>query len=255
MIDCKKWRSLQGDITTSSLWISSFVTKSKPLFLIPRRDWGFKNSREFHGIFIPEIPYQFIRRFCPENGVIWDCFGGSGTTYYTNEFIKKTLNETYELYINDLTPKCDFISQGDSRTYKIPKKADLVFVHPPYKNIIKYSDKAEDGSNHTSLEDYLKWGEEIATNIIPQVNSNGVIIIVCGNYYENGEEVDLGVYFKDVFVRVGEGKVKCKSHIIKDYGETKGSDGKNFNLNYFRQLKNGFNNFYGDNIFILRKSK
>ena len=33
------------------------------------------------------------------------------------------------------------------------------------------------------------------------------------------------------------------------------ADGKDFNLNYFRQLKNGFNNFYGDNIFILRKSK
>lgn len=80
--------------------------------------------------------------------------------------------------------------------------------------------------------------------------NKGYCILVCGNLYQDGEEKTLGVWVKDRFCKVG---FKCKSQIIKDYGETKGTDAKNYNLNYYRQLKNGYNNFYGDNIFILKK--
>lgn len=59
----KDWRNLQDDITTDSLWISKTSTKNYPLFIIPKRDWELKNDPDFQGLFIPEIPYQFIRRF------------------------------------------------------------------------------------------------------------------------------------------------------------------------------------------------
>ena len=39
-----------------------------------------------------------------------------------------------------------------------------------------------------------------------------------------------------------------------DYGETKGTKVKNHNLNYMRQLRGRYNNFYGDNIFILKRN-
>lgn len=61
----------------------------------------------------------------------------------------------------------------------------------------------------------------------------------------------LGVWGKDRFCK--NDKFICKAHIIKDYGETKGTEGKNYNLNYVRQLRSGYNNFYGDNIFILKR--
>lgn len=64
------------------------------------------------------------------------------------------------------------------------------------------------------------------------------------------EEIDFGVLSKDVIRNLG---YMCKSYIIKDYGETKGEDGRNYNLNYVRQLKGNYNNFYGENIFILQK--
>ena len=81
MLDIKKWRELQDDITTDSLWISNIHTKNRPLFIIPKRDWNIKNDSQFHGLFIPEIPYQFINRFCKtKEDIIFDPFYGSGTT-------------------------------------------------------------------------------------------------------------------------------------------------------------------------------
>lgn len=245
----KNWRDYQDDITTDSLWLSNVSTKNRPLFIIPKRpEMNISNSNTFHGLFIPEIPYQFIQRFYEPGKKIWDCFGGSGTTYRVVQY----LNCSEDLYISDINPQEDYISYGDATTDGPDYKCDLVFCHPPYHNIVKYSDKDNDGSNCKDVNDFLGWLDRVAINITNRLNDKGIVILVLGNIYEDGEEKTLGVWGKDVFCKHG---LKCKSHIIKDYGETKGSEGRNYNLNYYRQLKNGYNNFYGDNIFILKKEK
>lgn len=248
MVDTKDWRNLQDDITTDSLWISSTLTKNRPMFMIPKRDWDFKNSSTFHGLYIPEIPYQFIRRFLPENGIIWDCFGGSGTTYRVAQYLGVEKN----CILTDLNPIESYIQYGDATNHTLEQKADLIMCHPPYHDIVKYSDKPEDGSNQGSIEEFLDWLERVAINIKNNINKNGIVILVLGNCYVDGEEKTLGVWGKDRFCKHG---FKCKAHIIKDYGETKGTEGKNYNLNYVRQLRGGYNNFYGDNIFILKYTK
>lgn len=246
MIDVKNWRELQDDITTDSLWISSTSTKNRPMFIIPHRDFLPKNDPNFHGLFIPEIPYQFIRRFLPENGLIWDCFGGSGTTHRVAEY----LNE--RCILTDLHPTQDYIIKGDAVNYTLVEKADLVFCHPPYHDIVKYSDDPNDGSNQGSIEKFLEWMNAVANNIYNNTKKGSTVILVVGNLYTDGEEKTLGVWAKDEFCK--DKKFKCKAHIIKDYGETKGTEGKNYNLNYVRQLRGGYNNFYGDNIFILKRN-
>ena len=99
------------------------------------------------------------------------------------------------------------------------------------------------------MEEFLSWFERVTKNVIRYLDKQRFLILVCGNTYSNGEEHTLGVWCKDVIRKHG---FKCKSHIIKDYGETK-KGSKNYNLNFYRQLKGNYNNFYGDNIFILQK--
>lgn len=243
-MNTENWRELQDDITTDALWISSISTKNRPLFLIPHRNWDIQNDSNFHGLFIPEIPYQFIRRFTNEHDYVWDCFGGSGTTYRVAEYLNR------RCVINDLNPTQDYIIKGDSRYFNPLMKFKLVFIHPPYLNIVKYSNDDADGSNTEDVEKFLEWFEKVVANVTQYVAEKGFIVLVLGNVYIKGEEIDLGVYGKDIIRKYG---FKCKSHIIKDYGETKGTEGKNYNLNYVRQLRGNYNNFYGDNIFVLQK--
>lgn len=246
MIDIKNWRELQDDITTDALWISSESTKNRPMFKIPKRDFLHENDKNFHGLFIAEIPYQFIKRFLPEGGLIWDCFAGSGTTYNVASYLGE------RCILTDLNPKRDFIQYGDAVNYTLKEKADLIFCHPPYHDIVKYSDNPLDGSNQKDIDGFLDWLENVAINVSKNIKPGGICILVLGNLYMNGEEKTLGVWGKDRFCKHG---FICKSHIIKDYGETKGTEGKNYNLNYVRQLRGGYNNFYGDNIFILKYKK
>ena len=243
-LDISDWRTLQNDITTDGLWISSISTNNRPVFLIPKRDWNIRNDSGFHGLFIPEIPYQFIRRFTNEEDYVWDCFGGSGTTKRVADYLNRNC------IINDLHPTKDYIIEADTRTFNPNRNFKLVFMHPPYYNIVKYSDSIEDGSNQSDISAFYNWFEECVKNVNQYVENKGFIILVMGNIYIDGEEIDSGVACKEIIRKYG---YKCKSHIIKDYGETKGSDVRNYNLNFVRQLRGNYNNFYGDNIFILQK--
>lgn len=249
MFDIKEWRKLQNDITTDSLWISNTSTNNRPLFIIPKREWDIKNDKTFHGLFIPEIPYQFIIRFTKtKEDTIWDPFYGSGTT----QKVAKYLGYNNGIY-SDLNPIDNCCLKKDILDYKNDKsiEAQLAFCHPPYHNIVKYSEDNRDGSNKDTIDSFLDWLEDVSKIYFKHIKHNGFLILVLGNIYQNGEEKTLGVWGKDRFCK--NDKFICKAHIIKDYGETKGTEGKNYNLNYVRQLRNGYNNFYGDNIFILKR--
>ena len=102
-----------------------------------------------------------------------------------------------------------------------------------------------------TLKEYESWFDKVVANTTQYLDNGRFLVLVCGNLYKDGEEITLGYYAKEIIRRHG---FKLKSHIIKDYGETKsGNFGKFYNLNYYRQLRGNYNNFYGDNIFLLQK--
>ena len=237
----KNWKVIKKLITTNAVWLTG--NKDQTKFIIPKRTILPKNDKDFHGLFIPEIPFQFILRFTKRNEIVWDCFGGSGTTKKVADLLHR------ECIINDLNPVHNYIKRGDSRKFNPKKNVQLIFMHPPYWDIVKYSEQENDGSNQDTLKNYLNWFEDVVDNVIQYLDKNRFLILVCGNIYKNSEELTLGVWCKDIITKKG---FKLKSHIIKDYGVTKGGS-RTYNLNYYRQLRGNYNNFYGDNIFILQK--
>lgn len=248
-IELESWRKhlFEDLITTNARWISN--CSEKPLygnFIIPKRSFLPKPDNNHHGVWISEIPYQMILRFTKEGDIVWSQFGGSGVDYIVSTILNR------KCYINDLFPKESFIKEGDSRYYKLDENADLILSHPPYWDMVKYSEDERDGSSKKRLYDFLLWWEEIIVNSISNLKDGGYFVFACGNIYKNSEEIELGQLLLIVAKKHG---LILKQHIIKDYGETKGSESKNYNINYYRQIKGGYGNFYGDNIFILKKTK
>ena len=263
MIDWKKMK-YEDQITTDSLWITESQHNGK--LIIPKREMFKDFDSSFHGLFIPEIPYQMIRRFSKEGDKIWDCFAGGGTTYY----VAKKIGRENDVFLSDLTVKqnvngsiihfADVLNNEPLKEYKdiliTAHPFKMLFFHPPYYNIINFSESTDstqnnDLSNTSSLIDFLAKIELAIKNTTQYLQDNGTVILVCGNIWYNNEEIDLGVEIKEKFRKVG---FKCRSHIIKDYGETKAKIfGQGYNLQYYRNLKNNTNFFYGDNIFILQK--
>ena len=246
-IDLKNWREYLGDITTDALWISK-ETKSEllnyPIHVVPKRNNFPKNSSVFHGLFIPEIPYQAMLRFTKKGDTVWDCFGGSGTTKRVGDILQR------KTILNDLSPKEPYIKQGDSTTWNPGKQVQMIMMHPPYHDAVKYSEKNNDGSNQTGVEGFLKWFEDVVKNVTPWLEKDRFLVLVIANIYRDGEEKTTGVWCSDIVRKYG---FKLKSQIIKDNGDCKVNNPKEYNLKYYRELRFNFNNLYGDNIFYLQK--
>ena len=258
-MELRNWKKYKDDLklTTDGLWLSNFgrysgafilpKRDSSEIFVPPKRDIFCDFDSSFHGLFIPEIPYQFIIRFAKDSGWIWDCFAGSGTTHY----VANKLGCVNRCIVNDIEATKSYIIEADSKEfnplkYSNNEKIRLLFFHPPYFDIVKFTDKDQDLSLCENLDKFLVEINKVVKNVVQYVS--GFVILICGNIYYKGEEIDLGVIVKEMFRSCG---LKCKSHIIKDYGETK-AKGSGYSLQYYRNLKNNTNFFYGDNIFILQ---
>jgi len=240
-LDLKNWRKYKNDITTDAIWISNSSDKWK----IPKRDiFNDIKSKEFHGIFIPEIVYQMVLRYTKKGETVWDCFAGSGTTID----VCKKLNR--KVIANDIYSKRNDIIIADSRSFDPKQNVQLVFMHPPYFNIIKFTDKKEDLSNISELQEFLIEFEKVVANVTNYLDNERFLILVCGHIYYKNEHIPLGFHCMEIIRKYG---YKCKGIITKDYGETKEGHKNESNLQYYRMLKNGLWKFPGDNIFIMKK--
>ncbi|RKX99110.1 MAG: DNA methyltransferase, partial [Spirochaetes bacterium] len=149
------------------------------------------------------------------------------------------------------------IIKGDSRfinlkevfnKYKI-KKVQLILMHPPYHDIIKFSNDSRDLSNAKTVEDFIKMFCEVFDNTAPYLEKNRYLGIVIGDKYSKGEWIPLGFY---VMNEVLKRDFLLKSIIVKNFEETRGKRNQK-ELWKYRALVGGFYIFKHEYILLFKK--
>jgi DNA modification methylase len=228
-LNLENWK--ESEIWTDSLWI------------IPERDKTGKHNGFYHGNFVPQIPRQLILRYTKENETVLDPFLGSGTTAYEAEslnrnFIGVDIQKSLIDYVGkNVEPKNNFseLITGDStkiETFdeikKVLKKQNkrnvqLVILHPPYADIIKFSNLGGDLSNAKSLKDFLEKFSLVVKNTIELLEKGRYLAIVIGDKYKAGEWIPLGFYCMYEAQKLG---LNLKSIIIKNMAGNRAKQNK-----------------------------
>lgn len=256
-LDMKKWKEYD-DIYTDTLWI------------INKRDNSGVHSGKYHGNFIPQIPNQLFRRYTKKGDWILDPFMGSGTSIIEanrleRNFVGIELQQDIAIdsYNRILSEKKDNVSGqiyiGDSRTINLCKiKNDLsiqnfqfVIFHPPYWDIIKFSDDSNDLSNSSTKEDFLENFGLVVDNCCRHLEKNRYCAVVIGDKYANSEIVPLGFECMNLFLSKG---YKLKAIIVKNFEETRGKSNQKAIWRY-RALASDFYIFKHEYIMIFKKVK
>jgi hypothetical protein len=255
-INLNRWQEY-ADIITDSLWV------------LPKRDSTGAHLAWYWGNFIPQIPHQLMLRYTKKGDWILDPFVGSGTT----------LIECRRLGRNgigiDLNPEvasqaADLVGQeknrhsirteivtGDARTIDTRrilaklrvKQVQLLIMHPPYHDIITFSDDRKDLSNAGSTEQFVKMFGETLDNITPVLERGRYFGLVIGDKYSKGEWIPLGFYC------MGEALKRdysLKSIVVKNFEETRAKRDQK-QLWRYRALVGGFYIFKHEYIFIFKK--
>ena len=255
--DKEHWKEL--DINVDSLW------------LIGPRAKGGKRENNYHGNFVPQIPEQMIRRYTNENGVVLDMFMGSGTTLFEAESLNRKyigfdINQEiisnvkskmkgskcqYSIHNCDVTNASKTKAHISADLYKFGNLGvDLVISHPPYLDIVKFTDKKGDLSLISDVDDFIATYISCVQNVWESLNSKKYFVLVIGDLWRNGEVIPLGFLLMNAIKQ----NFKCllKGIVVKDMVGNRGKIGSEAIWRY-RALKSDNYLFKHEYIFVFRK--
>lgn len=104
---------------------------------------------------------------------------------------------------------------GNARKLSFIKNAqiDLIFAHPPYSDIIKYSEDIPDDLSCLSTEEFLTALIEVAEECYRVLKPGKYAAILIGDIRKKGMIVPLGLKTLNTFERAG---FKIKEIVIKE---------------------------------------
>ena len=256
-LNLNRWKEYD-DIITDSLWI------------LKKRDRSGEHKAAYWGNFIPQIPNQLLKRYTKKNEWVLDPFLGSGTTLIECKKLgrngigielleniaanaQKVINQQKPLDCNTVTEiinadstKMDFKKELKSIGIK---SVQFLIMHPPYWDIIKFSNNKNDLSNAETVDEFLKLFGKVVENTYPFLEKGRYFALVIGDKYSKGEWIPLGFYTMQEVLKRG---YKLKSVIVKNFEETKGKMNQK-ELWRYRALAGGFYIFKHEYIFLFQK--
>lgn len=209
------------DLETSTVW--SFKKRGQ---------WATHNSK-FRGNWAPQVARNIILRYSNEGDYVLDPMVGGGTTLVECKLTNRNClgvdinpeavrlsEEAIDFKVNNnLTIK---VKKGDVRNLDFleDETIDLIATHPPYANIIEYSD-GEIKEDLSSIKDILEFYEEIglvARELFRVLKPGKYCAILIGDTRKNKHFIPMAFNVMQKFL---EADFILKEDIIKHQWNTK----------------------------------
>jgi hypothetical protein len=255
-LDPTKWREYTH-VELGSLWN------------FPSRERGNGHANEYHGNYIPQIATQTLLRYSKKGEIVLDPFLGSGTTALEAQRLGRRCigielkREQAEAVRSKFEGEDQVrVLQGDSRSARAFNKAHrvleewgedhahLAILHPPYHDIIRFSEEEEDLSNSASTDDFLHGFGLVAKRTFGMLAPGRFAILVIGDKYAEKELVPLGFMCMQQMMDAG---FRTKSIVVKNIAGNEIGKGKGENLWRYRALRGGFYLFKHEYVIVMQK--
>ena len=210
-----KWEPEDFKIETTTHW--SF----------PKRgNWATHDSK-WRGNWSPYIPRNILLRYSKENDLVLDQFVGGGTTLVEAKLLNRNI---IGVDVNDIAlarckEKTTFnyegangkvhIYKGDSRRLDFIQNnsIDLICTHPPYANIIEYSEDLSNDLSRLNVNDFLKEMNKVASESYRVLKKDKFCAILMGDTRQKGCMIPISFQVMKIFEGAG---FKLKELIIKE---------------------------------------
>ena len=203
----------------------NFELETNTVWAFPTRGKWATHDAKYRGNWSPYIPRNIILRYSNEGDTVLDQFVGGGTTAVEcklthRNFIGIDINPNA---ISLSQSKCNFefetdcttkIMLGDARKLELSDESvDLVCTHPPYADIIHYSEDVEGDLSHLGMKSFLPEIYKVAEESYRVLKKDKYCAVLMGDTRKNGMVQPLAFETMTMFRLAG---FKLKEIIIKE---------------------------------------
>lgn len=216
------WKPEEFTLETSSIWN------------FPNRGNWATHDGNYRGNWSPYVPRNLILRYSQVGDLILDQFAGGGTTLVEAKLLDRNIIGV------DINPdalkrcreKCMFdcksnskvyIKQGDARKLEfIPNDIiDFICTHPPYADIIQYSNDITGDLSHLAEKEFLIAMKAVAKESYRVLKHKKYCAVLIGDIRRNGHVIPLSFQMMEVFQMEG---FLLKEIIIKEQHNCKSTE-------------------------------
>ena len=191
-----------------------------------RGDWATHDAK-WRGNWSPYIPRNIILRYSNEGDLILDQFAGGGTTLVEAKLLNRDIIgvDINDAAIDRCKEKTNFeyenangkvyIHKGDARHLDfIPDNSiDLICTHPPYADIIRYSEDVKEDISLLNVKDFLREMKKVAAESHRVLKKDKFCAILMGDTRQKGCMIPMSFEVMKIFENAG---FKLKEIIIKE---------------------------------------
>ena len=207
--------------------LGEYESEYTTVWSFPQRgDWATHKS-DYRGNFAPQVPRNLIEMYSDEGDSVLDPMVGAGTTLVEAKLLARhalgidinpdaAKRAEEALKFTHQPPTKQKVVVGDARDLSFLKddSFDLVITHPPYMNIIRYSEGKipADLSNISSLPKFCDEIEKVAKELFRLLKPDKYCAILIGDTRKGKHFVPLAFNVMQRFLKVG---FVMKEDIIK----------------------------------------
>ena len=210
----KKWEPEEFELEMNTVW--SFPDRGK---------WATHDAK-YRGNWSPYIPRNLLLRYSNEGDLILDQFAGGGTTLVEAKLLNRNVIgvDINNNALERCKEKCNFEYENSGKVYFYEADArnlnfipdeniDFICTHPPYANIIKYSEDIKNDLSHLKVKDFLIEIEKVASESYRVLKKDKFCAVLMGDTRQKGHIIPMSFEVMKIFEKVG---FKTKEIIIKE---------------------------------------
>ena len=202
------------------------------------------------------MPRNLILRYSNPGDWVLDQFMGSGTTLIEAKLLGRNavgvdINpQSVSISEANVQFQCEtnskiFIRNGNATDLHFIKDngIDFICTHPPYSNIIKYSEKIEGDISLLEVDEFLQEMQKVAKESYRVLKKGKMCAVMIGDLRKVGKVVALGFRMMECFLQAG---FINKEIIIKEQHNCRSMD-------YWKKQKTNFLLLAHEYIFVFQK--
>ena len=199
-----------------SLQPNNFKLEPTTIWSFPDRGSWATHSGKYRGNWSPYVPRNLILRYSNSGDWVLDQFMGSGTTLIEAKLLGRNavgvdINpQSVSISETNLQFQCEtnskiFIRNGNATDLHFIKDngIDFICTHPPYSNIIKYSENMEGDISLLEVDEFLQEMQKVAKESYRVLKKEKMCAVMIGDIRREGKVVPLGFRLMECFQSAG----------------------------------------------------